>query len=698
LISLLLALSLRLSFAVEVPAQGPAPAPVDSRLAPVDTPGLEIEAVVGLGQYRDSTLPTPFVLTAANRTGDPITGAWEIEEYFDDMKQRSKRVLSLQVSIPASTTIRSRFSLALENRPLTIRLRRGRELYWQRTFSRGGGQGLRMLGLNRNLINLLAVHPHRVRLNFVRNSTERRKNLRPGPGSSPPLLGTRIAHCCSVRAWELPNCAPPLFAFRGLIFSPDADTHGLGRGQLTALADYLLWGGVIVVPTRRADLIESLYLSLPAALEPQELTPSPPHPLSTPELRSFAIGAGRLITVDADLFKAEPGSAELLESVTAFTELEPEPGFPRHVIPNRYGRRGLSSNAMTTLSLVSVLFVLYALMTGPVVWVFFRKAGRKVLGFYISGTVGAFCVLSLIIGPVLGLYRGDVEWTTVTELTPQGGIQWGLLTLTSAGARKHRIELDGERARAYLLPTELLNDWRFRNRYRWGYHGQSPFQNNGNVPFDVYGGSAASPEQHVPISPWGSRLLLANAYWSQGRSVDVRVELNAGKFDIEARNGLPCALRGAHVILGVWAFGKQRRGGNQIGERDFYQVLQVGNVAARKSTSHSEPANLQVESWDCMNRVRQLAWTHRRKARPGFASVDLPRVNTRGRLLAYLIARIDRSPRLKIKETNFDEREGVHFVVQRIPDSRLPAPDQVFRLFSGMKKQFEEQQKKARGN
>lgn len=504
MISLLIALSLYLSFADVVPARGPAPEPVDARLEPLDTPGLEIEAVVGLGQYRESSLPTPFVLTAGNRTGEPITGVWEIEEYFDDMKQRSKRVLSLEISIPASTTIRSRFSLALENRPLTIRLRQGRELYWQRTFSRQSGQGLVVLELNRNLLNLLAVHPHRAKLNFARNSPERQKGQPSNQGESPPRPGTRIAHCCSVRAWELPNCAPPLFAFRGIVFSPDADTHGLGRGQLTALADYLLWGGLLVVPTRRADLLESLYLSLPAELEPEELKPSAPHPLAAPEFRSFAIGAGRLITVDADFFGADPVSAELVESVTAFTEMEPEPSFPKHLVPSRSGRRGLSSNAMTTLSLVSVLFLLYALMTGPVVWIFFRKAGRKVLGFYVSGTVGAFCVLSLIVGPVLGLYRGDVEWTTVTELTPQGGIQWGLLTLTSAGARNHRIELEGERVRAFLLPTELLNDWRFRNQYRWGYYGQSPFQNNGNVPFDVTGGSGTSPEQQIPIGVHGS--------------------------------------------------------------------------------------------------------------------------------------------------------------------------------------------------
>ena len=48
MISLLIALSLYLSFADVVPARGPAPEPVDARLEPLDTPGLEIEAVVFL--------------------------------------------------------------------------------------------------------------------------------------------------------------------------------------------------------------------------------------------------------------------------------------------------------------------------------------------------------------------------------------------------------------------------------------------------------------------------------------------------------------------------------------------------------------------------------------------------------------------------------------------------------------------------
>lgn len=178
----------------------------------------------------------------------------------------------------------------------------------------------------------------------------------------------------------------------------------------------------------------------------------------------------------------------------------------------------------------------------------------------------------------------------------------------------------------------------------------------------------------------------------------MRIKLNGGKFDVELRNSLPFSLKAVHVFLGAWTFGRQQNRGNQIQERDFYQVLTFENVAARASASQSQPVNLQIESWDCSNRIRQVAQAYHRQARPGFAAADLPRVNVRGRLQGYLIARIDRSPHLKINGTSFDSTEGVHVVVQRIPDRHLPDSEGLSLLFSVMAKQYEEQQKKARGN
>jgi hypothetical protein len=560
--------------------------------------------------------------------------------------------------------------------------------------------------IDRSALNFLAVHGRPQEVEFARSPGPERQNQN---FPALPQLGTRRAFFRSVSGWELPNDAAPLFAFRALIFSQEADIQSLGPGQLKALANYLLWGGMVVIPKKRADILESLRLRLPSEPVALEGDFQGVGGRDEPSLAAYAVGAGRLVVIAAEPFFGDLETANLRERIVAYSETEPEPAFPRYLAPARDMRRGLSANAMTTLSLVGVVFLFYALLTGPAVWVLFRKASRKALALYVVGTVGTFCVLALFIGPFLGLYRGDAEWLTVTELTPTGGIQWGLLTLTSAGARKHHVQLEGERVESYLLPTETLSDWRFRYRFGWNPQ-QSPLGDARNLAFDILGEPDAPAGKEVPIPPWGSRLLLANAYWPEGRPVGVRVWLKDKKFVVEVQNSLPWALQQASVSLGAWTTGNSPWGG-QNQESDFYQVFSFGTIGAGKGNARLEGADLsqkdrsgdirragnaQLEAavgltynfWNWITTATQAASSYSPKASPGFAQIYLPRVNAQRRLFGYLVARIDQSPELAVKGPSFLPNDGVHLIVQRIPASDLPDPEEVFRVLAeGAKEQ-----------
>jgi hypothetical protein len=64
-------------------------------------------------------------------------------------------------------------------------------------------------------------------------------------------------------------------------------------------------------------------------------------------------------------------------------------------------------------------------------------------------------------------------------------------------------------------------------------------------------------------------------------------------------------------------------------------------------------------------------------------------VNARRRLFGHLLARIDQSPELAVKGPSFLPNDGVHLIVQRIPASDLPDPEEVFRVLAEVRKEQE---------
>jgi hypothetical protein len=213
---------------------------------------------------------------------------------------------------------------------------------------------------------------------------------------------------------------------------------------------------------------------------------------------------------------------------------------------------------MASLVQIGVLFLLYVVLSGPVVLVFFRNRRRRTAVIYVLGLIGAAILVSLLVGPILGTRPGYLEWTTVAEVGEEGISEWGILTLTSAGGRSYAISLEGESPSAWLLPPETVSRLSAFSYHRvWSLINSAGDDDwispeiqprNAEMPVDM--GRVENPGEPflIPVSPWTTRILTANAATSDGRTLEVTLGRENGRLLIGVKNGLGATLHDLHLV------------------------------------------------------------------------------------------------------------------------------------------------------
>lgn len=148
--------------------------------------------------------------------------------------------------------------------------------------------------------------------------------------------------------------------------------------------------------------------------------------------------------------------------------------------------------------------VLFTLMTGPVAWMM-RRAPRKTFLITLGAIVTGFCLIAIILGLTLRQVDGEVWWSSLTELAPDGGgLQTVVLELESAGAQNHHLALTGPTG-APIRQPDALGAW-FRTN-------TSPI------------GSAGEPIQ-VPLMPWAQTHRIAEDYAPDLKRISCQIQLD----------------------------------------------------------------------------------------------------------------------------------------------------------------------------
>ena len=623
------------------------------KLKAINSVGIEVDVRCGIANHVEEFLSMPVTMTVSNTTAESISAVWEVE--FLDYANRQLRSVRKEVELPPNmkTSRRTRVYLKRQGSLTVVRLRRNREVLWQRI--------MRWESISRSAINILTVSPNRERLRFAARNDAAVGNM-PGPGE-------REVRSYAIQSWELPTHSLPLCMFKAVVISKNADLS-LSPAQERALTDYLVFGGSIVVPGGKSSVLELLNANLPqAAVDATQKASQMKMPAPT------RIGSGMLFFDAKDFFLRTKISMDAATNLAKYLEYEAEPAFPKFMRPSNYVRRGLPVNASKTLSMVGVVFGLYAFLTGPVIWLILRKKGRKALAWYVGVTITIFCLIALFVGPILGLRKGDIQWLSVTELTPNGGYQWAMLSLTSAGGKSHHVELKGERLRSWLLPSTVTNDYRF-SRYWWGFRQNLPLESSMNISMDLVNEDIQKDRHQVQISPWGTRLLLTNSYTSKAGQVDVRISHPNRKTRIVVTNRSKFALTDSRIIVSFWA---KNQG------QETYVIMNTGQFKPGSRREFGpDIINRQMGNWGVRNMfgfVRYHDW----ERNGGCTAVQLPRPNLNNTPNAYFIAKIPDSPALRMGQSNFDPNLGTHLVVQRIEPSNILNPQRLMNQKAGVR-------------
>jgi hypothetical protein len=408
-----------------------------------------VEVRRGFSHRYDPTLPVPILITAENTTGEPISGVWEIEEFTGGDPWRTIRVVTREMFVGPASAKRLRLCLRFEKEShLALRFRTEGRLRWQDTFEIGSALPFSDSGtlsvLDTSAINVLVVSDTGVRSPYAlfREGESIGGDRRAFAAGERPVTTTRIS------AWELPFAAPPLMAFHAVVVGRRLLDEPLETDHAKMLADYLCWGGTVVVPRRDRTVLERLRTALP-----EEVRFDLPDPEGPAALERVPVYSGTLIPAPDVLFDKDAAADALNAKLMTLLECKAEPAFPPFFDRvQSYRWRRDTPNATTSMTHAAFFFVVYTLLSGPVVLMLLRHRRRKVIGWYVGITVALFSLFAAVLGPVLGYRRGDMEWLTITELTPSGGVQWGMLTLTSGGARSYPLALP-KRTRGWLIPS-----------------------------------------------------------------------------------------------------------------------------------------------------------------------------------------------------------------------------------------------------
>jgi hypothetical protein len=634
----------------------------------LDTAGLFIEAAAGWDGTVSRSVPVSVSFLIRNDAEQMI----EAELFLTNPV--SEEELSLgEIVVSAKTARRVTSIHALEEwDECFAELRVGRDVLWRRELALTTGNEF-------DDASNFAL--------FI-DDTGRRLTLPTPPDDTtlyrPELLvgGTdgRRAKCLAAKSWQVPNHPAPLSIIQAVIFPEKAPDDLLNEVQWIALAKWMCAGGIIFVHGESEKIITKLIESAPLDVDAVD---------SSGLFTVRRVGLGGLYLYSQPITASE--GAELRSQVATLIARLPKSPIEPLLDSSNYNYRG-SERADLNRVIVLLFFLSYAVLIGLVSLVLFRLSQRRI-AIYAGFVVAVASIVSGVLGGYLRFSRGDLNWTTVTQASAGGLVQFGKIDVRSAGGRNTRVAVAGNEADLQSIPNPQL--WYMWNSRRVG-HPAFTWQ------ADLLPEIADTCQASVPMTPWGRRVLRATAFERGVRPLDFELKLDpltattdgigntvaVGKVSLKVVNNLPFDLTNCTLIIGGtrqaseyqqallqrqssgWqgtvAYNAQ---GVQVaptignGLIDVYNRRQIGSFPAGKTTE---------ESYDATFDVAQNDWSQMLQFRG--TAISTPKIPYLGGSTAWIIGEISKSSILQIDEqhSDFDEEDGpVHLFLQEIQPGDL---------------------------
>lgn len=658
--------------AAPLPASEPQVPPPPAYLAPIDTRGLRVETRLNFGFSRhqietNGRVTDSVILRVENGVGRRLKGVWEIAPY--ERPNRPARIIRRPMELAPGDTKRLAVAAYFpDNRgEVVARFRVDGRVLWQRDIAASTPPAVGYSGVG-GALRILQVDPKGRRPNW---NTEARRalgdtyqrgivNTMPGPGERPITTTT-------ILGWELPDAAQPLFRFHGVALARALRAETLTEAQRAALLTYLQHGGVLILPSAQTSMSQWLLGDLPPTIRARVVEAEVF--AGRRDMVGASVYAGAVLATRESVFARGPEARAARETVAEALAVRPEPSFPNWLGIRGYGGPGLGEESILSLVAVVGLFLIYALVTGPIALLALRKASRKAVARFVVLTLAIFCGLALLLGPALSLWPGSVRWLSITQATEDGGVQQAILTLESAGAHTHNLDFGGGQA-VWLLPDELRDRW--SHRYYYGH--QTSIAECLSVPDTMLPMDAdprSDPHRLVDasITPWSQRLALATALAPSARPFPVEVtgdSSHGNDLVVSVTNDRKFAITDYAVRVTAWTGNNQRnnqQNGTEAswlisGTDKLYPGGTVSIPLSRYGGRRQDATTWSFESTLGLDRGKRSA---------GWAQLEGPHANVSGVVRVELLVRLPESPALHPKGMFFNRREGVHIWIQPIP-------------------------------
>jgi len=634
----------------------------------IDSPGLVVEAVAGWDGTVDRRTPIPVSFLIRNDSDRIIEGNLRLS----DPDNGREAVLGEIVVAPGT----SRRVSSIQGMPDWFQcfatLAKGKQVLWRRELA------------------LTTGHEFNSNINFVLFIDNDGRRLRfPGAVSDTMAVAAaenvvadepgRPVKCLTVKSWQVPDHPGPLVVAQAMVFPESADVAGFNQVQWRAVAEWMCQGGSVFVHAESHEIIARLTEAAP--LDADAAVPR----------GHFAVrqcGLGGIYEYEQPLLPSAGAETQqrIGETITKLTKFKMST-----LLDSISHYRMTQGRGDWNRVLIIAFFGFYTLFFALAASLLFRLSQRRMGACTVIVVTGA-CVLSGLLGGYLRFSRGDLRWTSVTQVGSGGAVQAATIDVLSAGSRNTNIAIQGERPELQLFDREpRFTQW---NRHPTPY---APFTWSPNLA------ASETDTYHisVPMTPWGSRRLHATAFQRGLRPLDFELKFErdkppqqndgipknstrmpAGVFSLKVVNRLPFDINECWLAIGVSHKSSEQRVSEQAGSNarfrpragwevipsatgliDVYHKRQLQVLAAGAVREDKFPAQFQVvhNTWDLAIPLPN-------------GSLNIPRISRFGTASAWIIGRLEHSPGLTIDEqrSDFIPQEQLHLFVQEIRPEVMP--------------------------
>ena len=424
---------------------------------------------------------------------------------------------------------------------------------------------------------------------------------------------------------HLPEHPAAYSGIRAVLLQSPVQALSLSPKQITALADYIFCGGLVIVGDKCKNLIDKLIANAPLKSTGAWVDKN--------GLRRLQLGRGFICELT--------GKWSLANKNKIAAEIDSH--YTKRFIPyfsSVFGRHKWPKESMQSIFVLLALFGLYALFSGPFI-LFFIKAKRPIVKRYIFIVISVFSVLAILGGALIRTRRGVVHWATITYLSNDGGIQYGHMTVSSAGSEKMTLKFKNPNTKFWLI----------KKRSNRNYYGGYEYS---QMAFDLDSESIPS----LSLSPFGHRELYLKSYDNTMKALQFTRVGN----QIHIQNKSSYVLSNLTIHSMNYDFKNKTR---MLGTKVISRLFQKG-----ASTKITMPVRSTTTGYYAPSLISQNGYYYSEDF--GMANANLPNHLVLSKFRIFISAELVENSHIEIQENNYNVRKGKHLIIQEIPMALCP--------------------------